>query len=86
MFLLFIQKQGKCNLWYDFYRIPLAPIFRFWNLRIEGRAILADILPLFLSDLLCNFVVALGFGIIQHIKINGIPFSLCLRKNAVFLF
>jgi hypothetical protein len=44
--------------------IEFVPIFLFWNLRVEYRLILADIFPLFLSDLRKFVRVARTLGVI----------------------
>ena len=58
--------------------IEFMPIVLFWNLCIENRLVLADVFPLFLSNL-CEFVrVACAFGVIQYIEIDVVSSAACL--------
>ena len=66
--------------------IKLVPVPRFWNLCVKHRLILSDVFALFFSDFLNDCRWCPSRGIIQHIEVNGMPLTLCLCHDAVFLF
>ena len=51
---------------------------------VEGRLILADILPFLLAYLLFDSTLFVFFGIIDYIELNIMPGALGFRDNAVF--
>ena len=57
--------------------VEFVPIILFRNLRVEYRLMLADVLPLFLSDFRKFVRVACTFGIVQHIKIDIVSSAPC---------
>lgn len=59
------------------------PIFGFWDLSIQDRAVLSNVLALFLSDFLYDVPIALIFGIVKHIEIYVVALALRLSQNAV---
>ena len=69
-----------------FAYIPLVPIFLFWNLRIQDRLVLADVLALFLP----NFQKLIGspsaLGAVKNIKANAVSLAPGLCYNAVLPF
>ena len=82
----FIQKQLQHFSCVHTINLPLVPIFGFWDLRVQDRAVLSDVLALFLPDLFHNVPIPPIFGVVKHIEVHSVTFSLCLCQNAVLTF
>ena len=65
--------------------IPLAPILRFGNLRIQHGTILSDVFALFAADFFLDFRIPSAFGIVKHIKVNAVSLALGFCQKSVFL-
>ena len=59
------------------------PIFGSWDLSIQDRAVLSNVLALLLPDFLHDIPIPLIFGIVKHIEIYVVALALRLSQNAV---
>ena len=82
----FIQKQLQHFSCVHTIDLPLVPVFSFWDLRVQDRAVLSDVLALFLSDFFHDVPIPLIFGVVKHIEVHSVAFTLCLCQNAVLTF
>ena len=82
----FVQKQLQCFSCVHTIELPLVPIFSFWDLCVQDRAVLSDVLAFFLPNLFHDVPIPLIFGVVKHIEIHSVAFSLCLCQNAVLTF
>jgi hypothetical protein len=60
-----------------------VPVFSFWNLRIQDRAMLPNEFALFLSDFLYDVPIAQILCVVQNIEVNRSTLSLRFSQNAV---
>ena len=79
----FVQKQLQHLSCVHTIDLPLVPIFGFWNLRIQDRAMLPNEFALFLSDFLYDVPIAQILCVVQNIEVNRITLSLRFSQNAV---
>ena len=79
----FIQKQFQHLSCVHTIDLPFVPVFSFWNLRIQDRAMLPNEFALFLSDFLHDVPIAQILCVVQNIEVNRSTLTLRFSQNAV---
>ena len=79
----FIQKQLQHLSCVHSIDLPFVPVFSFWNLRVQDRAMLPNEFALFLSDFLHDVPIAQILCVVQNIEVNRSTLTLRFSQNAV---